>query len=76
MFKQFFTRQVLKYQLKGMPEEQKAIIMELVEKNPALFEKIGKEIDAKTKAGTDKDMAALMVMRKYERELRAAAQKK
>ena len=76
MFKEFFTRQILKYQLKDMPGEQKELIMELVKKHPALFEKIGKEIDAKTKAGTDKTMAALMTMKKYERELRAAASQK
>jgi hypothetical protein len=76
MFKDFFTRQVLNYQLKGLPPEQKELIMELVKKHPALFEKIGKEIDEKTKAGTDKTMAALMTMKKYERELRAAATQK
>ena len=73
MLKEFLTKQALKYQLKDVPEEQRAMIIALIEKNPELFKKIGEEIEAKTKAGADKMMASLMVMKKYERELRAAA---
>ena len=75
MFKEFLTRQALKYQLKSLPEDQRAMIIELVEKNPELFKKIGQEIEAKTKGGADKNLAALMVMKKYERELRALSGK-
>lgn len=75
MLKQFLTRQALKYQLKDLPEDQRAMIIQLVEKNPELFKKIGEEIEAKTKAGQDKTMASIMVMKKYERELRQAAGK-
>ncbi len=75
MLKEFLTRQALKYQLKDLPEDQRALILQLFEKNPNLFKKIGEEIEAKTKAGQDKMMASVMVMKKYERELRAAAGK-
>lgn len=75
MLKEFFTKQILKYQLKDVPEDQRNMIMALVEKNPELFKKIGEEVQEKTKAGADQMMATMMVMKKYERELRALAGK-
>jgi hypothetical protein len=73
MLKEFLTKQVLKYQLKDLPEDQRVMIMALVEKNPELFKKIGEEVQEKTKGGADQMMATMMVMKKYERELRALA---
>ncbi len=70
MLKEFLTKQVLKYKLKDVPEDQRNMIMALVEKNPELFKKIGEEIQAKTKAGAEEMMTTMMVMKKYERELR------
>lgn len=73
MIREFLTRQFLKHQLKNVPEEQRDQIIALVEKNPDLFKKIGTEIEEKKKQGMDEMMASLMVMKKYERELKTAA---
>ena len=52
MFKNFLMKQMLKRQLKGVPEAEQERIITLVTENPELFEKIGKEIQEKTKATT------------------------
>ncbi len=51
MIKEFLLKQVIKRQLKGVPEAEIDRILMLVEKNPDLFKKIGDEIKAKVKAG-------------------------
>lgn len=70
--KQFATKKLLEAQLKNVPEEQQAMIMEMVEKNPALFEKIAKEMQAELKANGNNQMAASMkVLPKYQAEIMA-----
>ena len=61
---------MLKSQLKGIPEAEQNRIIKLVTDNPKLFEEIGKEVKEKTKGGMDQNMATMMVMKKYESELR------
>ena len=46
----------------------------IVEKNPKLFETIAKEIEQKTKAGMDKNLAAVSVMRAHLKELQGLMQ--
>jgi len=60
---------MLKSQMKGVPEEQQNMIMDAFEKNPDLFKKIAKEIQEKTKAGKDQQLASMEVMMKYKSEL-------
>lgn len=67
--KNFLMKQALKAQLKNLPEAQREQIMKIVEKNPKLFETIAKEIDTKTKAGMDKNLASVSVMRAHQKEL-------
>jgi hypothetical protein len=67
--KNFLMKQALKAQLKNLPEEQREQVLQIVEKNPKLFETIGKEIEQKTKAGMDKNLATLSVMRAHQKEL-------
>lgn len=67
--KNFLMKHALKAQLKNLPEAQREQIMKIVEKNPKLFETIAKEIDAKTKAGMDKNLASVSVMRAHQKEL-------
>lgn len=69
MFKEFLLKQVIKSQLKGMPEAEIDRIVALVEKNPELFKKIGDEIKAKTKAGRSQMAASMEVMRAHQAEL-------
>lgn len=75
--KSFAARKLIEQQVKKMPPQQQAAAMQqaemifaLMEKNPGLFEKITKEIDAEVKKGKGQQAAALAVLPKYANELR------
>lgn len=68
MLKEFFIKKMLKS--KGVPEEQIAPLMEIVNKNPALFQKIALEVQEKMKGGGDQMQITMQVMQKYQSELR------
>lgn len=71
--KNFAIKKLLDKQLKDAPADQRQMIMELVEKNPALFEKIAKEMQAELKKNSNNQMAAAMkVLPKYQKEIMAA----
>lgn len=70
--KNFMVKKMLERQLKNAPKEQQEMIMTLMEKNPQLFEKIAKEIQAEMKGGKDQMAAAMKVMPKYQAELQKA----
>ncbi|HYE23206.1 MAG TPA: hypothetical protein VEA92_01990 [Candidatus Paceibacterota bacterium] len=66
----FVLRQVMRAKMKDVPKEQQEQIMNLVQKNPELFKKIGEEIDRRVKKGGENQMKATMeVMKKYRAEL-------
>ena len=67
--KNFILKQTLKAKMKGMPEEQQQIILNLVEKHPEFFKKIGEEVKRKTKAGMSEEAATMQVMREHQGEL-------
>lgn len=69
MFKEFLLKQVIKRQMKGVPDAEVDRIIALVEKNPELFKKIGDEIQAKVKAGRSQMAASMEVMRAHQAEL-------
>lgn len=75
MIKEFLLKQVIKRQLKGVPEAEIDRIIGLVEKNPELFKKIGDEIKAKVKAGRSEQAASMEVMRAHQGELQRVLQK-
>lgn len=68
-FKNFLMKQMLKRQMKGVPEAEQERIISIVEQNPQIFENIAKEIDALKKQGRDEKAAAMEVMRKHQGEL-------
>jgi hypothetical protein len=70
--KDFFVKKIIQSKLKGVPAEQQEMITALIMENPALFEKIGKEIQQKTKEGKGETVAAMEVLRKYQGEIRKA----
>lgn len=71
----FFIRQVAKSKLKDVPEAQREMMIQMVQKNPDLFKKIGEEIDRRVKKGGENQMKATMeVMKKYKDELQALSQ--
>lgn len=68
--KQFALKKVLDSQMKDAPPEQKKMILEMVEKDPALFEKIAKEMQAELKKNGNNQMAAAMkVLPKFQKEI-------
>lgn len=71
MIKEFLLKQAVKHGTKNLPKEQAEMLQAAVEKNPELFAKIAKEIDALKKAGKPEMYAALDVMKKYQKELQA-----
>ncbi len=72
MSNNFLMKKMLKSQMKGVPEDQQEMILEMVEKNPDLFKKIAKEMQEKVKSGKDQQAAGMEVMTKYQNEIQEA----
>jgi hypothetical protein len=71
--KKYATRKLIERQMKDAPQEQKDLLVGMVEKNPKLFEKISKEIkEAMDKNGGNQMAAAMRVLPKYRKELAEA----
>jgi hypothetical protein len=64
--KDFFLKQMLKQKMKGMPEAQQKVMLELVEKNPDFFKMIGEEVEKRKKSGQDEMTATMQVMREHQ----------
>jgi hypothetical protein len=75
MIKEFFIKQAVKHGAKNLPKDQADALAAAVEKNPELFAKISKEIEALKKQGKPEMYAALDVMKKYQKELQGLFQK-
>ena len=73
--KDFILKKTLEAKMKGLPQAQQDMIMEIMEKDPELFKKIGKEIEQKKKAGLSEEAATLQVMRTYQGELQKLLRK-
>jgi len=69
MIKEFFLKQAVKHGTKNLPKDQQEALQLAVEKNPELFTKIAKEIEALKKQGKPEMYASLDVMKKYQKEL-------
>lgn len=65
----FFLKKYANWKLKDVPEAQREQMLELVNKNPELFKKIGEEIERRKKGGESEMKAAMEVMKKYREEL-------
>lgn len=71
--KNFAMRKLVERQLKKAPEDQKQMIMGLLEKDPKLFEQIATEMQAELKKNGNNQMAAAMkVLPKYQKEIMAS----
>lgn len=71
----FLMRKLIKSKLKGVPEAEQEKILLMVEKNPALFQKIATEIQEKVKSGKDQNTASMEVMMAHRDELQAIYKK-
>lgn len=61
---------MLERQLKGMPADQRQMVLGAFEKDPDFFMRLAKEAEEKTKAGMNQQMAAQTVFAKHADELR------
>lgn len=68
--KSFFMKKMLQSQLKGVPQAEQDKLFAMVEKDPALFQKIAEEVQEATKKGEDQMSAMMRVAKKYEAELK------
>lgn len=71
----FFVKQAVKRGTKNLPKDQAEMLQRAVEKDPELFGKIAKEIEALKKSGKPEMYASLDVMKKYQKELQALFEK-
>ena len=71
----FLLNQYAKWKMKGVPQAQREQMTALVSKDPALFKKIGEEIERRKKGGESEIKAAMDVMKKYRSELSVLMQK-
>lgn len=62
-------KQMMKKQLKSLPEKEQERIMNAVENNPDFFVKISEEIKEKMNGGMGQTEASMQVMRKHQAEL-------
>lgn len=69
MFKNFLLKQALKAKMKDAPEAEREKILELMNKKPELFKKIGDEVQKRVKAGQSEMAATMVVMREHQAEL-------
>lgn len=71
--KQYALKKVLQSQMKNVPADQQEMIMTMIEKDPALFEKIAKEMQEELKKNGNNQMAAAMkVLPKYQQQIMGA----
>lgn len=69
MLKNFMMKQMLKSQMKDVPEEEQERILKMVSDNPQFFENIAAEIQKKQSEGKDQISAILEVMTVHKDEL-------
>lgn len=62
-------KQAMKAKMKDVPEAERDKMLELVEKNPEFFQKIGEEVQRRVKAGQSEMAATMVVMREHQSEL-------
>lgn len=71
--KNFAAKKLIQSQMKNVPADQQEMILTMLEKDPALFEKIAKEMQAELKSnGNNQMQAAMKVLPKYQQEIMGA----
>jgi 2-oxo-4-hydroxy-4-carboxy--5-ureidoimidazoline (OHCU) decarboxylase len=69
-FQNFLMKQMLKKQMKGVPEAEQEKIFTMIEKNPDFFQKIATEIQEKMKSGKPQMEATMEVMKANEEKMK------
>ncbi len=70
LFQNFLMKQMLKRQMKGVPEEEQEKIFAMIEKNPDFFQNIATEIQEKMKNGKGQQEASMEVMMANQEKMR------
>ncbi len=68
--KTFLMKKMLASQLKGVPQAEQDKILNMIEKNPELFQKVGLEIQEEMKKGKNQMAATMDVVKRHESELK------
>ena len=63
------VEKMLEKQLGNLPEDQKKMIMSVIEDNPDFFKELSDEIKKEMDSGVSQMAASLKVMRKYQNKL-------
>jgi hypothetical protein len=71
MFQNFLLKQMLKRQMKGIPESEQDKVFSMIEKNPDFFTKIATEVQEKTKGGMSQQDAMMTVMKNHQDKIKA-----
>lgn len=69
-FQNFLMKQMLKKQMKGVPEAEQEKVLNAIEKNPDFFQKIAADIQEKMKTGSGQMEATMEVMKENQDKLR------
>ena len=69
-FQNMLMKQMLKKQMKGIPESEQEKILKAIEENPDFFTNIATEIQAKMKAGKSQMDATMEVMGQHQEKLK------
>ena len=69
MLKEFLVRQMVRSQMKGVPEAEQEKLISAISKNPELFQAIATEVQEKMKSGKDQVSALLEVLGAHKEEL-------
>lgn len=67
----FFTKALIKRQLKGVPEAEVDRILTIVDKNPDFFQKMAKYIQEKSATGMSQEDAAKAFATEHGEELKS-----
>ena len=66
----FLMKQMMKSQIKKLPQEQQALAAKVVEENPDLLMKIAAEVQEEMKNGKDQMTALMAVAERHKDELK------
>jgi HPt (histidine-containing phosphotransfer) domain-containing protein len=69
MLKKMLMKQAIKSQLGSVPEAQRDMILDLVERNPEFFEKLASELQDGMRSGRPQEEVLMNLMDKYKSEL-------
>ena len=71
----FFTKALIKRQLKDVPEAELEKMFEMIEKNPDYFKQMAEQIQAKMKEGMTQEEAAKAIMQSDQDKIRGMWEK-